>query len=168
MVHNEAERTVLQLPVAVVGRGDIGRLLREVEDLQEFLSQAAIREPGKGIALPRTSRLLDETAQANKLNLLISKDVDTLKQFLSGVKVHAPVLHISFSVDPSPAFVSKLLSWLRQEISPIVLVQVGLQPTIAAGCILRTPNRQYDFSLRKHFTSKRDVLTKLLQEAIST
>jgi len=35
-----------------------------------------------------------------------------------------------------------------------------LQPTIAAGCIVRTTNKYFDFSLRQDFTDKRELLLK--------
>ena len=64
---------------------------------------------------------------------------------------------MSFSADPSVTFLTKLMTWLRQEIHPQVLLTVGLQPTIGAGCILRTTNRYFDFSLRQDFANKRTM-----------
>jgi hypothetical protein len=41
-----------------------------------------------------------------------------------------------------------------------------LQPTLGAGCVVRTTNRQFDFSLRQDFARKRDLLLeKLVPEA---
>lgn len=152
------DRGILQLPVAVTGPVEIGRLNRELNALDEFLSQAAIRRPGAPMSLPRTSKLLEELALANKLNLLVEKDRHHLVRFMDELKSNAPVMHISFAVDPSPAFLRKLVDWLRKEVHPLVLVTIGLQPSIAAGCIIRTPNKYFDFSLRQHFNENRGVL----------
>jgi F0F1-type ATP synthase delta subunit len=65
---------------------------------------------------------------------------------------------MSFSADPSASFIERLMAWLRQEINPYVLVSVGLQPNIGAGCVVRSTNRQFDFSLRQDFLNKRDLL----------
>jgi len=65
---------------------------------------------------------------------------------------------MSLSADPSTRFLEKLVTWLRREIHPQVLLTIGLQPTLGAGCVLRTPNRQFDFSLRQDFAKKRDLL----------
>jgi F0F1-type ATP synthase delta subunit len=35
-----------------------------------------------------------------------------------------------------------------------------VQPTIIAGCTLRTSNKFYDFSLRSHFTKAESLLQK--------
>jgi F0F1-type ATP synthase delta subunit len=87
-----------------------------------------------------------------------------LTSFLEEVRNHAPTLHMSFSADPSPAFTQRLITWLRSEIHPIVLLQVGLQPNIGAGSVVRTTNKYFDFSLRSRFKQKGDVLAQLLKE----
>jgi hypothetical protein len=74
-------------------------------------------------------------------------------------------MHISFSADPSPVFTDKLMTWLRREIHPFVLLTVGLQPNIGAGCIVRTTNKQFDLSLRQDFKAKRDLLLEQLTKA---
>ncbi len=153
----------LLLPVSVVSRIDVGRLLREVKALDDFLAQAAIREPGTTMKLPRTSRLMDELIQANKLNPLVQVDRQKLTNFLQTVYERSPILHMSFNADPSPLFSQRLVTWLRKEIDPYILIQTGLQPSIGAGCVLRTKNQVFDFSLREHFKQKRDVLVNNLE-----
>jgi len=68
MAHEPAK--TLDLPVSIVSRSDVGRLLREVKSLDEFLLQNTIRQPGSSVKLPRTSRLMDQVIEANKLNPL--------------------------------------------------------------------------------------------------
>ena len=72
-------------------------------------------------------------------------------------------MHISFSADPSPLFTQKLITWLRAELHPLVLIQIGIQPNMGAGCVVRTTNKYFDFSLRSRFKEKGAVLTQLLQ-----
>lgn len=160
MDHEQAK--VLALPISIVGRVDLGRLIREVQLLDEFLRQAAIREPGTAVKLPRTSRLMDEIIQINKINVLLESERQRLAQFLLEVRKHAPVLHMSFSADPSPLFTQKMITWLRREIHPFVLLQIGLQPNIGAGCVVRTTNQYFDFSLRQNFIDKRELLAQKL------
>ena len=151
-------REILQLPASVVSGVDISRLSRELEAFEEYMEQARVRQrTGKTLTPPRTSRLLDELARANQLNLLQDADRERLKLFLDSLD-GAPTIHISFSADPSAAFTEKIVLWLRTNIHPHVLVQVGLQPNIAAGCIVRTPNKVFDFSLRENFNQKRQLL----------
>src|SRR5690242_18673702 len=100
----EPEHAQLVLPLGVVTKVDVGRLVRETELLDNFLRQASIREPGTAVKLPKTSKLLDETIAMNKLNVLHEDERVRLFEFVKAVKAQAPVLHMSFSADPSPLF----------------------------------------------------------------
>lgn len=161
------EQGILSLPLTVVGKVDVGRLLREVEAVDNFLKQSAIREPGTAVKMPRTSRLFDEIVTINRLNVLHDDDRARLYQFLQQVKSRSPVLHMSFSADPSPLFTQKLLTWLRAEIHPLVLLQVGMQPNMGAGCVVRTTNKYFDLSLRSRFDQHGDLLTGLLKKEVT-
>ena len=155
---------IIQLPLRVTGRIDVGRLLREIEALDNYLEAETVRVPGVQPQLPKTSQLLEELRLQNKINILDSAERLKLKEFLESVRTEAPILHMSFSADPSPLFVQNLIKWLREEIHPLVLLQVGLQPTIGAGAIVRTTNKQFDFSLRRRFSEKREVLIKRMRQ----
>jgi F0F1-type ATP synthase delta subunit len=165
--HAKAVRRI-ELPTIVFGPVEIHRLLRELEAVDEFIEQAQIRESGKQPTLPKTSRTLDATASNNNLNLLIETDRKKLKQFLESVQSKAPVIHMSFAADPSATFTAKIVAWLRTNIHPYALLQLGLQPTLAAGCIMRTPNRTFDFSLRNRFSDKRDLLIAAIDGATAS
>lgn len=158
-----AADAILALPVTAVGRIDVGRLLREVEALDSFLAQSEVRQPGTPLKMPRTTKILDDMLQMNHLNFLVPQDRARLLHFLMEVYGKAPVLHISFSADPSPLFLTKLMSWLRQEVHPLVLLQVGMQPNMGAGCIVRTTNKYFDFSLRNRFHERRMILAHRLK-----
>lgn len=152
----------LELPILVFGPIEVRRLERELEALEEYISQANIRDPGKQLSLPKTSRLLDGLAGNNAMNLLMPNHRGQLKAFLKEIETSAPVIHVSLAADPSSAFTAKLVAWLRQNIHPYALLQLGLQPSIAAGCILRTSNKSFDFSLRNRFTQQRALLLQAI------
>ncbi len=154
----EQDNSILVLPVGVAGRMDVGRLVREVQALDDYLEQAAVRTPGTPMQMPKTSKLLDELLERNKVNALVPEDRKRLINFLVTVRVKAPIIHMSFSADPSAAFTQKMVTWLRENIHPLVLVQIGLQPNIGAGCVIRTTNKYFDFSLRQHFAKQQALL----------
>lgn len=164
MHENAQTRSKLQLPLSIIGRMDVARLLRELDALDNFLETAVLREPDKKPKLPKTSGLFDEMLQQNKLDGLLKSDRREMRKFLEEIRTSAPVMHMSFSSDPSPLFLQKLISWLRNDINPLVLLQVGLQPTIGAGCIVRTTNRHFDFSLRQRFSEEKKALINKLHE----
>jgi hypothetical protein len=147
-----------KLPLGIVSQVDVGRLLRELDALNTFMRSAEVRQPGTGVQLPKTSKLLDEFLEMNKKSALKDEDRDEVTKYLQDLRVHAPTIHMSFSADPSPLFTQRLVSWLRQNIHPALLLQVGLQPTIGAGAVVRTTNKYFDLSLREYFNQKKSVL----------
>lgn len=142
-------QTAVHVPSLLTSPADVARLRREVAALDSYLDQQALRAPGEPPRLPKTSRILEELAAANQLNLLDKHTRERVAAFLADVEAHAPIVHISFASDPSSAFMQKIVMWFRQNIHPAMLVRVGLQPTIAAGCVLRTTNKYFDLSLRQ-------------------
>ncbi len=157
-------KQLIGLPLSVVGPTDVGRLQRELEAIDNYLREQRLRVTGETAKLPKTSRLMDQTVELNKLDLLQQADRQNLQQYLQMAHTQAPRLHISFGADPTPYFMQKLMFWLRGQIGPNVLVVIGLQPSIGAGCIVRTTNKQFDFSLGKHLAEHRDLLLARLRE----
>lgn len=162
MVHKQT----LTLPLQVTSPVDVGRLHRELETIDGSLTQAALRKDGSESDIPKTTTLLDRTLQLNKLDLAKASHRKRLIDFLVLTKAKAPILHMSFSADPSTTFIEHLLTWLRQEIHPNLLLTIGLQPNIGAGCIVRSTNKYFDFSLRQDFASKRGLLLEKLNQAM--
>ena len=148
----------MQLPVNVVSVSDVGHLLRELEAIENHLLQLKVRGGGTQVSLPNITKRLEKLLELNELNILQESDRQKLNSYLSSVKLDAPLLHISFSSEPTQAFLEKLMVWIRREINPDVLLTIGLQPAIGAGCMLRTTNKYFDMSLRQTFIEKRPLL----------
>lgn len=156
-----------KLPHSVVSPMDFSRIRREAQAVIDFLEQTEIRQAGEPTQLPKVGKLLDELLESNDLNVLHKKDRAELQAILEYLKANAPTVHISFSVDPSSVFMEKLVSWLRREIHPYLLVRVGLRPTIGAGCAVRTTNKYFDLSVRESFDKQKSQLLGSLK-AIGT
>jgi hypothetical protein len=150
------------LPSIIATPSEVSRLNREIAQLDEVLHQYSLRSGGGATELPKTSRLLEILAETNQLNMLNADDRRFLRRFLELIDERAPKLHFSFSADPSPGFIDKLIVWLRQEIHPQALVVIGLQPNIGAGCTLRTVNKYFDLSMKKDFYYHRGLLKRSL------
>lgn len=163
---SEKSKETWNLPLSVVTITDVSRLLREADDLDSFLQQVKIRKSGTTMTLPKLSQALEDFTKQNKLNLLNEKDRTKTHEYLKTTKEHAPVIHISFSSNAPATFLSKLIDWFRKEIHPQLLLQIGLQPSIAAGCVLRTPNKYFDLSLRQHISQNSDLLADKLKKAL--
>ena len=155
----------LKLPIGVISQIDVARLVRELNSLEDFFSAADTRKAGTPIAPPRLTRMLDNVARDNKCNLLDKTQRQQLSSQLDQILKQAPLLHISFASDPPPRTLERILVWLRANIHPQTLLQVGLQPTIASGCMLITPNKVFDMSLRSHLKNQESYLVQLIAGA---
>jgi F0F1-type ATP synthase delta subunit len=155
----------LKLSTNIISQADLIRILRELKDLDDFFVASDKRTAGTSMQLPKLTHLLDETAKENKYNLLEDERRKVLKQQLELVIGKAPQIHVSFAAEPSPKALEKILIWFRTNIHPQVLLQVGLQPSIAAGCVVRTANRVFDMSLREHLNEQQKYLVQLIDVA---
>lgn len=152
----------LKLPIQIVTQSDVSRLCREVENLNDFFTQAAIKG-AQAKTVPQSSQTLNSLISDNELNMLKKEDRDRLKAFLDMLRSKAPVVSASFATDPKPDFLMKLVVWFRSEAHPYVLLKVGLQPNIAAGCVFRTSNKYFDFSFRNQFSRSKEKLSVALR-----
>lgn len=157
----------LKLPSTVTSPADVARLRRELNGMNDFFVNAQARRTGTTMQLPRLSRLLNEVAKDNKVNLLDEKSRNRLFEALGEVYELAPALHISFASEPSPKAVEKMIVWIRANVHSQALIRVGLQPTVAVGCFLRTPNKTFDMSLRSSLKRSQPILVKLIDGAIN-
>jgi hypothetical protein len=157
--------TQLKLPERIIGSVDLSRSIRELKAIDDWLNQAAIRGSGQAISMPKTSKSLEEIAALNGVSLLDKNHRTQLIAVLDAFSIHAPRIHMSFAVEPSGQFTQKMVIWMRQNINPVILLEIGLQPTLAAGCTVRTTNKLFDLSLRHRFTEKRLELVKSIAAA---
>lgn len=156
---------MLKLPLLIIGRADVSRVQRELNQLDEFFIGAAARKSGESIKPPRITRLLDEISKDNKLNLLEAAARKVLHEQLEELLKTAPSLHISFAAEPSPKALETILIWFRNNVHAQALLDVGLQPAIGAGCVLRTPNKLFDMSLSSYLKDQEPYLAKLIDGA---
>lgn len=155
----------LSLPQTIISRVDVARVLRELETLNEYMVSAAVRQTGQPMQLPRLTRQLEDLARDNQRNLLDETGRKELHGRLNMLLKQAPSVHISFATEPSAQAISRILLWFRESVHPQALIQVGLQPNIAVGCVVRTPNLLFDLSMKEYLIQQEPYLTQLLKEA---
>lgn len=157
-----SEPKVFVLPLQIISQSDLSRVTREMEEVDDFFTQASLKA-ASAKSVPQISLQLSGLFEENSLNLLQKQDRRQLKQFLEVLRAKAPVVTASFATDPKTDFLMKLVGWFRTEAHPYVLLQTGLQPNIAAGCIFRTTNKYFDFSFKEHFKKSKLKLSESLR-----
>lgn len=160
MKNEDKKAPTIILPLRLVTSVDLARVARELKTLDDWLTQAGLRQTGKPVSAPKTSTTLEELAAANNVSLLEAADRERLIALLADFSEHAPRIHMSFAVEPSASFLNRMIVWLRTNINPHILLEIGLQPTLAAGCSVRTVNKMFDLSLRHRFVDSRPLLVQ--------
>ena len=155
----------LKLPLQIMTKADVSRLGREVDGIAAFFASAAIKGATTK-TVPQASQQLTALINDNGLNLLKESDRNNLVVFLKFLREKAPIVHASFATDPKPDFLMKIVGWFQTEAHPHVLLQVGLRPDIAAGCVIRTANKYFDFSFKKHFEASKAKLGASLRTTV--
>lgn len=151
----------LSLPIQVVSLSDVSRLEREIESINDFFEKSSI-QGADAKNIPQISLSMRSIIEDNNLNIIDKVDRKKLTDFIVGLKTSAQIVNISFAVEPKPEILMKLLQWFRTNAGPNVLLRVGLQPNIAAGCIVRTQNKYFDLSFKHQFSESKSKLAQAL------
>lgn len=154
----------IKLPERLVSSADLARVVRELEALDSSLYQASLRKPGEPTKLARSSVVLEELASMNGVSLLDNDQRAQLLDLARALYEHAPRVRMSLATEPSGRFVRTVIVWLRGNIHSTLLLEIGMQPSLAAGCMLRTPNKVFDMSLRHRFKEQGGLLAEKLRE----
>jgi len=152
------------LPDNLISFVDLSRVRRELAALDDSFYQAGLRKAGQPTQLSRSSRTLEDLASANQVSLLDAAHRAQLIATLDAFDKQAQQIHMSFAAEPSAKFVSHIIVWLRQNIHSLILLEIGLQPSLAAGCMVRTNNKMIDMSLRHRFFENRHLLDQKIRE----
>lgn len=153
----------IKLPERLISPTDLAHVVRELEALDDSLHQAALRKPGQPTKLARSSATLEELASLNGVSLLDAGQRAQLLELAHALHEHAPRVRMSLATEPSGRFLQTVIVWLRGNIHPTLLLEIGMQPSLAAGCMLRTQNKVFDMSLRHRFEEQRGLLAEKIK-----
>lgn len=156
----------LKLSGSLINKGDLMRAMRELNSLNDFFVGAKARQAGSAVQMPKSSKVLEELAANNQINLLEETARNQLYAALKELEHSAPSLHMSFASEPSVRTLLPIITWLRENIDPQIFLSVGYQPAIAAGCVLRTPNKIIDMSMGAYLKTQTPVLMRLLSGSV--
>lgn len=154
----------LTLPPSVVTRIDVSHLVNELEKVDNDLTTAAVRAEKGGPAVPESvlSQQMTDFLAQNELKIDDGKVRSDLIKELRLLKDKVPVIHMTFAVTADPETLQQLALWIRTNVDPRAVIEVGLQPSLVAGVYLRTPNHVHDLSLRQMLKTGRGKLAEEL------
>ena len=156
----------LILPTAIATKADLVNVIRNLEAVLDTFVENSVRTD-EGVDFASQATVSSNLALLVKENQL-EVSVETLKAlqvWLNHLKDHAPMVRFTFANDPNPEFLASIVEWLRQNSGQFVLIRYGIQPSIAAGCLMYTPRKRYDFSLRKTILGRGQELVEYIRAA---
>ena len=155
------------LPVSLVSKADLMHLIQEIGSLDDQCSQQEAQQRAQGsrtqVNVPISGRLRQITDDLD-LNIATRSGRLNAKETIAGYLKEAPLFHISFASEPPVEQLQRVVEWLRQNIHGLAVVRTVIQPAIIAGCIVRSPNKVFDFTVREAFSA---AAPKLLKEVRS-
>lgn len=156
------------LPLSVVTKVEVSRLVQELEALDMQLTTDAVRtRVGTAQrAKPVLSRMLEEFLVHNRLTMSTSQERSNLIAQMHQLKDTLPVIHMTFAVEADAQSLQQIVQWLRSSVHPQAVLAVGIQPGLVAGVYMRTPNKVHDLSMRAALKKGRSIIAKEL-EALS-
>lgn len=155
----------LVLPLSIIGRADIQRLISEIELIESYQLTAKVHAAvgSRMNTAPQVSEQLRDFLESNHLNISKDNQRPEILKSLRELKDKAPVVHMTFATPADINSLREITSWLRTNAHSQSIVISGLQPALVAGVSVRTPNRVHDLSLRSRMQEKRGVLTDELK-----
>lgn len=156
----KASEPGVELSDTIITPLDLGKIQRELFAIDRFLTAGSDRSPGG--KMPYSSPELKQIIDKSTLNLLKAEDRTQLINRLQFVRRTAPKVQISFASEPSKQALRPLVRWFRENGHPNTLISVGVQPSIAGGCVVRTASKEFDFSLQKYFKESSPILAQNL------
>ncbi len=156
--------TEFALPANIVSKGDISRMVREFEALDNALTAQTVRKKagGESEAAPAQSPQLSGFLDANPVDLENTASRSAYIKQLRLLKDHVRIMNMTFAVVADPESLQQLSAWIRQSVHPQTVIEAHLQPALVAGVYLRTTNHVFDMSVRNALKSKRSDLEKEL------
>jgi F0F1-type ATP synthase delta subunit len=152
-----------KLPLSVSQPVELNRLIHELTQLNEDISQETIRNPNIKPDIKVSAKMTD-VLEANNIDITAKEHRDSLLNVFNRLNERGRVINVSFASEASPEFIAKITEWFRNEIDPYCFIIVGINPTIGVGCIARTNNKVFDMSLKGGLSSTRELLTNRFME----
>lgn len=155
----------LKLPNLIVTKTDLRRVKREILALDQYFLSYFNKGANKEaqVSVPKMSVSLASFISENKLNVEDEIVRKTAIEFISFLTDDAPEMHISFASDPPASVLDRLITWIRNEIHPQLVLNIGVRPAIVGGCVIRTKAEIFDFSFAKGIEENSAELAETLR-----
>ena len=170
MNEGETHAREVRLPAHIVSKADLVRLIHELEEADDELTQRAVRaKVGSEMNEPLVfSEVMTAFLAENNLTLDDTRARDDLVRYMQKLKDTVPTIHMTFAVPADRPSLETLAQWVRESVHPQAIIAVGLQPSLVAGAYIRTANKVHDLSVRGLLHERHGALVGQLERLRGT
>ncbi|HET7673821.1 MAG TPA: F0F1 ATP synthase subunit delta [Candidatus Saccharimonadales bacterium] len=156
----------IKLDGSVSSPQNLKALILEMRDYARWFSQNDVKKRlhAKG-ASDKPQLSVGAESLVSEIKPLDRKNLDELISALEDLEDSAPRLTITLAAPPASGLKKMLVSWLREEISPHILVTFDFSSTLLGGMVVRCGSRIFDWSLRKQILDERGRFPEVLRNA---
>ncbi len=152
----------LTLPATIASRQDVMRLRTEVERYRSWMDQYE-NAAKRSVTYQNEQPMLSEGASLMIRQWLDSKQLltDMIKN-LADIAASAPSMTLTLAGPPPASVQASLVTWVRENIDPAMLVEFRWNTRILGGIIAKTDTGFHDWSYRDRLLANRDKLIERL------
>ena len=143
---------MFNLPAEVYSLQQLDAVIAELSASARLAAQAAVKEKvGAGAAKEQVEFSPETLAiiKASGRDAAKKDELAALAEELDKLRETAPQVHITLAAMPAEGLKKQLAAWLRQNLSPQVLVTFGYHSALLGGMVVRTGSRTFDWSFRR-------------------
>lgn len=152
-----------RLPQELATVPDLFMAYRELRAAVEAADQVNLTTGRPLLTQVDMSASLAEFFRVNELDIGDGRHRAVALAALEDLRNSATTISVSFASQPSLGAVRVISKWFRDNVSPTAVLQVGVSPSIVAGCIVRTQNRVFNFTLNKQFEDAKPALAEKIR-----
>lgn len=146
----------------VISSADLKDAIEELKDYRASFRHQQIRgsvtRRSSNAQIMPSSAAEDLIRQARQGKQLTIGLIEDLISELEKIERHAAKVRIILASAPTPGIKKKITSWIRENISGVVLVDFRYDSSILGGMILILGSHIYDWSFRRDLLSSKDKL----------
>lgn len=144
-----------RLPNSFSSPQQIEALLGDIEKLKPTMLSTPQKWPTR----------VQEFAMSNALASLTLASQSKLVGYLKELLATSPQISLVVANMPNGEELAELTGWFRSHIHPHTTLHIAQNSDVIAGCVLRTDEAVYDFSLRSGLFANSEKLAKRLAHA---
>lgn len=157
----------LKLPDTVFSSQDLNGLILEIHEYTKWLQHESIKQrvnASKSSDHPvLTTAASDLIRQSNDGKDPSRAQLEDLIQTLKNYKDKAPSITVTLAAPPTVSVKRTLVTWLRENITPNVLVNFQFNSTLLGGMVVRSGSHIFDWSFRRQILENRDKFPEVLR-----